>query len=112
MLVTSSSFLGAARFPLCGADGDVLLAQLRLKLVQVFLCFFLVVEERLEEVSVCGRQMLRPHGHNLDVFLERFNFPTGVLDGAIEHCLGLRGLLALLLVETPRLLLPFACLSS
>ena len=74
--VLVSSFC-AVRFSLRGTGGGVLLAQLRCELVQVFLCFFLAIEERLEEVCR-GRRGLRPHGHGLDVFLERFVFCKSV----------------------------------
>ena len=60
------------RFSLRGTGGGVLLAQLRCELVQVLLCFLLPFDERLEEAHFCGRRGLRPHGHGLDVFLERF----------------------------------------
>ena len=59
----------------------------------MFLCFFLAIEERLEEVCFCGRQGLRPHGHGLDVFLVRFVFCKGVFVGAGENRLGFSGLL-------------------
>ena len=55
----------------------------------MFLRFFLAVEGRLEEISVCGRQRLHPHGHRPYMFLKRFSFLKGVLDGAVEHCLDL-----------------------
>ena len=66
------------------------------------LLLFLMVDERLEEVSICGRQRLRPHGHRLHMSLERFSFLKGVLYGVVERCLGHGGPLALLLVEAPR----------
>ena len=47
--VLVSSFC-AVRFSLRGTGGGVLMAQLRCERVQVFLCFFLAIEERLEEV--------------------------------------------------------------
>ena len=54
---------------------------------------FLAIEERLEEVRLRGRQGLRPHGHGLDVFLERFVFCKSVFDRAVEDRLGFCGLL-------------------
>ena len=60
---------------------------------------FLMVDERLEEVSICGRQRLHPHGHRLHMPLERFSFHKGVLHGFVEHCVGRGGLVALLLLE-------------
>ena len=78
----------------------------------MLLCFFLLIEERLEEVRLCGRQGLRPHGHGLDVFLERFGFFKGVLDGAVEDRLGLCGRLALCLTNESRFFLTFTCLNS
>ena len=56
-------------------------AGLRCELVQVLLCFLLAFDERLEEARFCGRQGLRPHGHGLDVFLERFVFCKSVFSG-------------------------------
>ena len=53
---------------------------------------FLTDDERLEEVSTCGRQRLRPHGHRLHMPLERFGFLKGVLDGVVKHRLGHAGL--------------------
>ena len=35
------------------------------------LCFFVTVEERLEEVNICGRQGLRTHGVRLHMPLEQ-----------------------------------------
>ena len=95
-------FFCAAPFLLCGAGGGVLLAHLRCVRVRVVLGCCLAVEEHLEEVCLRGRQRLCPHGHRLYVFLKRFSFLKGVLHGAVEQCLGLCGLLALLLVEPPR----------
>ena len=66
------------------------------------LLLFLMVDERLEKVSICGRQRLRPHGHRLHMPLERFSFLKGVLYGVVERCLGHGGPIALLLVEAPR----------
>ena len=83
------------RFSLRGTGGGVLLAQLRCELVQVFLCFFLAIEKRLEEVCLRGREGVRPHGHGLDVFLERFVFCKSVFDGAVEDSLGFCGLLTI-----------------
>ena len=77
-------------------SGGVLLAQPCSELVQVFLCFCLAIEERLEEVCLRGRQGLRPRGHGLDVFLERFGFCKSVFDGAVENRLGFCGLLTFL----------------
>ena len=85
----------AARYLLCGAG----LAHLGRELVQVFLRFFLSVEERFEEFSLRGRQGLRPHGRGLDVFLQRFGFLKGVL-------------LAFLLEKAPRLFLSFTRLGE
>ena len=76
------------------------------------LCFFLTVEECSEEICLRGRQGFRSHGHGLDVFLHRFVFFKGVLDGAAVNRLGFCGFLAFLLAEAPRLFLPFTCLSS
>ena len=75
-----SSFC-VVRFSLRGTGGGVLLAQLRCELVQVLLCFLLAFDERLEEARFCGRQGLRPRGHGLDVFLERFVFCKSVFSG-------------------------------
>ena len=84
----------------------MLLAQLCSELVQVFLRFFLAIEERLEEVCLRGRQRLRPHDHGLDVFLERLVFCKSVFDGAVEDRLGFCGLLNFfLLVKNTSLLL-------
>ena len=73
--------------------------------------FFMAVDERLEEVCFRDRQRLRPGAHLLYVFLKRFSFLEDVLDGAVELCLGLCSLLALL-KEAPRLFLSFACLGE
>ena len=95
---------------LCGTSGSVLLAQLCCELVQVFLCFFSAIEERHEEIRLCGRQGLRPHRHGLNVLLERFGFLKSVLDGALEDRLCFCGLLAFFLVCKLRLFLTFGVL--
>ena len=60
VLVSRSIFLRAASFSLCTANSAVLLAKLRWPLVQVFLCFFFSVEERLEEVCFQPSQPTPP----------------------------------------------------
>ena len=45
----------------------------------------LTVDERLEEVSICGRQSVRPNGHRLHMPLERISSLMGVLYGVVEH---------------------------
>ena len=92
------SFFCAVCVSLRGTGGGVLLAELRCELVQVFQYFFLAFEERLEEVCLRGRQVLRPHGHGLDVFLERFGFCKSVFHGAVEDRLGFCGLLTFFLL--------------
>ena len=66
---------------------------------------FLSVDGCPEEVSICGRQRLRPHGHRLHMNLERVSLLKGVFYGVVERCLGHEGLVALLLEEAPRLFL-------
>ena len=46
----------------------------RAQRVQVVLGFFLTVKERLQEVSICGRQRLRPQCRRLHMLLESFGF--------------------------------------
>ena len=43
------------------------------------------VDERLEEVSICGRQRLRPHGHPRHTHLECISSLKGVFYGVVEH---------------------------
>ena len=69
------------------------------------LCVFLAVEDGLEEVCLRRRQRLRPQCHGLYEFLKRFSFLKGVLHGAVEQRLSRGSIVALLLVEAPRLLL-------
>ena len=70
----------------------------------MLLCFFVAFDERLEEAHLRGRQGLRPHGHGLDVFLERFVFCKSVFFyGAVEDLLGFCGFLAFFLICDPRL---------
>ena len=61
----------------------------------------------LEEVRFCARQRLRPHGHGLDVFLERFGLFKSVFDGAVEDRLGFCGLSYATLASTCAGSIPF-----
>ena len=85
---------------------------MRCEIVKVSLRFFLAVEERLDEICLRGRQRFRTHGHRLHVFLKRFSFLKSLLNGVVEYRLGRGSLVALLLVEAPRLVLSFACLGK
>ena len=47
-----------------------------------------MADERLQEVDICGRQGLGPHGHRLHMLLDRFSFLNDVLLGVVEDRLG------------------------
>ena len=78
----------------------------------MLLRFLLTVEKCFAEIYLRGRQGFRPHGHGLDVFLERFGVFKSVLDGVVGSRLGICGNLSFLIVGKPRLFLLFACLSG
>ena len=82
----------------CRKEPNLCASRVCLFLLSVLLCFFLAIGERLEEVCLRGRQRIRPHGHGLDVFLERFGLCESVFDGAVEDRLGFCGLLTFFLL--------------
>ena len=43
----------------------------------MFLCFFLVIEERLDDVCLCGRQKLRSYKQRFRMSLKRLQLYQG-----------------------------------